>query len=325
MPTAVHRRERPKAHPSLTRIIFAFDDCYGLSSSTIAGTVGVSDSVGKKVSNAIVPRTPDSLEVGIGKSLVSNAKPTNFVNPESLFHTSDFNLKPEVQQMISYYDDMYLYANVAYINNIIKDYEFKALSSLTKEKVSSLRYSNSFEEIDDSTYQMICALGSFIPIVGVLFDVLSDTRPVYAADLSSVAIEKISSMDNFATITNAIARNSMYNLKYTVYELYDDAGNVKYVGRTRQSIEARQKQHWKADSLKNGLDIRPAEFEGKTLTGLSHSEARGLEHLVFESHGGFNNKNLLNKIKPLDIDNPKVAKKAIGYIEDALNFIKKLK
>ncbi|WP_162178048.1 hypothetical protein, partial [Ruminiclostridium cellobioparum] len=251
-----------------------------------------------------------------------NGKYTNIAGGEILFLASDTNLKPEVQQMISYYDDMYFYAHVAYDSNIIDEYEFKALKSFCKEKVEKLRKDNSFKKADNLTYQIICSIGSVIPYAGIIFDVLGDTQPVYAADLSSEATKKISA--NMSAINSTIKSSKRFDYRYTVYELYDDDG-VKYVGRTRQSIEARQKQHWKADSNKNGLRIRAAEFEGKTLKGLSHSEARGLEHLVFESHGGFNNKNLLNKIKPLDINNPKVTKKVTNYIDDAWNFIKKLK
>ena len=242
-----------------------------------------------------------------------------------LFKDTDLDLKPEVQQMISYYDDMSLYANVAYDSNIISADEYSALTNLCEEKVQKLRDSNEFEEPDDYAYQLICGIGSFIPGAGYIFDVLGDTQPVYAADISSEAINKISNPSNMSRILKAASTNLKYNYyKNTVYELVDDAGNVKYVGRTRQEIKVRQKQHWKADPLKNGLRIQVAEFEGKTLTGLSHSEARGLEHLVFESYGGFNNKNLLNKIRPLDLDNPKVAKKATEYIKDAWKFIKKL-
>ena len=242
-----------------------------------------------------------------------------------LFRDADLDLKPEVQQMISYYDDMSLYANVAYDSNIISADEYSALTNLCEEKVQKLRDSNEFEEPDDYAYQLICGIGSFIPGAGYIFDVLGDTQPVYAADISSEAIKKISNPSNMSRILKAASTNLKYNYKNTVYELVDDAGNVKYVGRTRQEIKVRQKQHWKADPSKNGLRIQVAEFEGKTLTGLSHSEARGLEHLVFESYGGINNKNLLNKIRPLNVDNPKVAKKASEYIKDAWNFIKKLK
>lgn len=80
----------------------------------------------------------------------------------------------------------------------------------------------------------------------------------------------------------------------------------------------------KTDSNKVGLEIRPASYEGKTLEGLSYSESRGFEHLVYEKYGGKNNKKLLNKIKPLDVDNPKVKIKASKYIDDALNFLKKV-
>lgn len=247
---------------------------------------------------------------------------TNVAGGKALFLESDIDLKPEVQQMISYFDDLYFYAHIAYENNIIKDFEFKALKGFCEEEVDKLRKANSSEEVDDSTFQILCFVGSLIPFVGSIFDVLGDSKTLSEGDLHSEATKKISA--NMLIISNTIKSSKRFDYKYTVYELYDDDG-VKYVGRTRQNIEARQKQHWRADDNKKGLKIREAEFEGKTLKGLSHSEARGIEHLVFENHGGFNNKNLLNKIKPLDINNPKVAKKASSYIDDALKFIKKLK
>ncbi|MDF2822198.1 MAG: hypothetical protein K0R15_2646 [Clostridiales bacterium] len=42
-----------------------------------------------------------------------------------------------------------------------------------------------------------------------------------------LAIKKISDPSNLDIITHAIARNTKYNFKYTVYEMFDEAGVVR--------------------------------------------------------------------------------------------------
>lgn len=98
---------------------------------------------------------------------------------------------------------------------------------------------------------------------------------------------------------------------------------VKYVGRTRQNLLDRLKQHERTDTLKNGLRIRAVEFEGKTLEGLTHAEARGLEHLVYKKYKDLG-KNLLNKINPLDLSTKVKAGKAARYLEAASEFLKRV-
>lgn len=231
-----------------------------------------------------------------------------------LFRVTDFDLNPEVQQMISYYDDMYLYAHVAFEIGIIDEFEHKALKLACEQNADELRRTNKLDVENDSfALNVIMTLGGFTS-AGLVFDVLTPT-PAYAAQADLTGMEKVSKPANFGKITAALTK---HDFKYTVYELYDDEG-VKYVGRTRQDIEVRKKQHWYTDSNKEGLKIRPAELNGKTLERLSYSEARGLEQLVFESHGGFDNKDLLNKVRPLNI------KKASEYLNDAWTFLKKLK
>lgn len=205
---------------------------------------------------------------------------------------------------------MYLNANVAYINNIIKDYEYKALSSFTKERVDKLRYSNSYEEPDDLTYQAICFFGSFIPGVSSLFDVLGDTQPAYAADLSSLAIEKMSNPQYMAIITRAITEN--VNIKHTIYTL-DDAitEEVRYVRRTRNPA-ARELAH-SLSTDKGMLKFKPVAG----WTDLSYNEARAAEQLLFEKYGGLDK--LKNKISPMS------AKKFSKYVDYAIDVMKKLK
>lgn len=98
-------------------------------------------------------------------------------------------------------------------------------------------------------------------------------------------------------------------------------GQVKYVGRTRQTLRARQLQHWRADKLKNGLQIRAAKLEGKILTGLSYGQSRGLEHYVYKNYVDDGVK-LLNKIKPLNLKSTGARVLRVQqYMDDALRFL----
>jgi hypothetical protein len=97
---------------------------------------------------------------------------------------------------------------------------------------------------------------------------------------------------------------------------------VKYVGRTRQELKARKMQHWKADKLKNGLEIQIADFKGKSLTGLSYAEARGLEHMVYKSYIDDGAK-LLNRIRPLNVEAKGIKALTVkGYQDAAEAFLK---
>ena len=68
-----------------------------------------------------------------------------------LFKESDFDLEPEVQQMISYYDDMYFYSDTAYEMGIITHGEDLALKTVCREKVDELRANNALD-LEDKHY-----------------------------------------------------------------------------------------------------------------------------------------------------------------------------
>ena len=237
-----------------------------------------------------------------------------------LFEEGDFDLNPEVQQMISYYDDLYTYSTSAYEMGLIIYDEDRVLKNVCREKVQELRQNNAIDlEDDDYIFDAVLFVGGFLPYVGTVCDILSDPMVVQAATLDTSAVTKINS--NLEQIIDNVAKKSIY--KHTVYELVDEYGNVKYVGRTRQDIYLRQKQHWKTDPAKNGLRIKVAELDGKLLKGLDYKQVRGLEHEMFEYHGGISaikSGKLLNKIRPLDLKKAK----AQEYIEAALRFLNKI-
>ncbi|MFC5702315.1 GIY-YIG nuclease family protein [Cohnella faecalis] len=112
-----------------------------------------------------------------------------------------------------------------------------------------------------------------------------------------------------------------------MYELYevdkDGKEKVKYVGRTRQNINERLTQHEKSDPNKKGLETRIAEQDGKRLTGLTYSEGRGLESVVYEKRIKQEGK-LLNRIKPIDLSElgkeTKKGMKAAEYLKKLRNF-----
>ena len=180
-----------------------------------------------------------------------------------LFKESDFDLEPEVQQMISYYDDMYFYSDTAYEMGIITHGEDLALKTVCREKVDELR-ANNVLDLEDKHYifETVLFIGSFLPYVGNVCDVLSmildDTMIVQAATLDVSAVTKIN--DNQDIIIQKVASKNLF--KHTVYELVDEYGNVKYVGRTRQQLEVRKRQHWNSDSEKYGLEHKMFEYRG---------------------------------------------------------------
>ncbi len=67
---------------------------------------------------------------------------------------------------------------------------------------------------------------------------------------------------------------------------------VKYVGRTQHAVARAWQDRHSLDPLKRSL-----VFE-KQAVGLTKAQARGLEQILFEQHGGF--KLLLNQILPLN-------------------------
>jgi hypothetical protein len=171
------------------------------------------------------------------------------------------------------------------------------------------------------------------PHVGTIFDVLGNVIEAHASDYGSIGTAKIAEAGTYKTIVDAIARrDAKIGTTYVVYELFDDTGKVRYVGRTRQDIYTRQSQHWNTietlpDGTKTkpkyGLNIRVATHNGKELQGLLHSEARGLEHLVYQKwiDAGVV---LLNKIRALNLENPKIAIKVATYLERAALFLNKV-
>ncbi len=81
-----------------------------------------------------------------------------------------------------------------------------------------------------------------------------------------------------------------------VYFVYDDAGDVIYVGITKQSIEERQKQHLKAGKPFNNMQ---PEYEN-----LTRHEARALEQHFIEKHDTINKPNGENNINSIAKNNP---------------------
>jgi hypothetical protein len=231
-----------------------------------------------------------------------------------LFRKSDFDLKPEVQEIIQSYDDMYLYADVAYSNGILYEDEYEAVQRLCIRQAAKYRRLNKVEsgsKLDEVTNFVIDLVGSCIPFVGDWFVPSSEA---YAATPEMVGLDKIAS--NIKRLDNLVAKAGF---KYTVYELFDEAtGDVKYIGRTRQVLETRKLQHWAADTEKLGLEIRPARYKGVELVNLNYGEGRIFEHLMYE---GYIKKGLtlLNRIKPMAVNK---VEKYMGY---ALEWLRKVK
>jgi hypothetical protein len=125
-------------------------------------------------------------------------------------------------------------------------------------------------------------------------------------------------------VVNAANKPLLYRYDFDSRNLLNENDKVKYVGRTRQDLKVREKQHQRSDIDKKNLHIKEASLNGKPLIGLNYSESRGLEQMVYENHKNNGNK-LLNKIRPLDIDNPKKAGKVKKYLEAGLKFIGKVK
>ncbi|WP_230986612.1 RHS repeat-associated core domain-containing protein [Cohnella fermenti] len=276
----------------------------------------------------------------------SSANTTSNSQPQIvnyLMQQSDIDLDPAVQQVISYYDDIVLYAHVALDQGIINTSEYNRLMLLCKNDIDELRKSNKFDEellsSSDVGRSLTTMLGSTvaevgwtivdislltIPVIDVITGVLIDPTPASAATRTGDTLDKINK--NQGIIEEILAKDSKYGAKYTVYELYDDEGKVKYIGRTRQDIRYRLSQHELNDSVKRGLNIRVARIEGKPLTNLSYSEGRGLESKLYEMMLDKEGK-LLNRIKPLDLSEidkgTKKGLKALEYLKKATAFLKK--
>ncbi|MFC6549102.1 RHS repeat-associated core domain-containing protein [Cohnella cellulosilytica] len=243
--------------------------------------------------------------------VIGNAAP-------NLFKDSDFDLKQEVQQMIAYYDDANVYSYEALRLNVIDFAEYDQYQLKLRSELAELRKTNSLGGGSSFTEFLIADI-----LIGEILTngVLGSPDVAYAASLDMTAGDKISK--SHVRITGAITANKKYN--YSVYEMVDDEGKVRYVGRTRQDINKREKQHQRSDPNKKNLRIKYASTEdGRALKGLMYEQARGLEQMIYEQHIKNGNK-LLNKIRPLDIGNPKRADKVKKYLEAARKFIGKVK
>ena len=129
--------------------------------------------------------------------------------------------------------------------------------------------------------------------------------------------------ENLLDIVKKIEKYKDY--RYTIYEMVDANGIVRYIGRTRQELAVRETQHHRSDPKNKGkLTIQKAERNGCVLENLHYEEARGLEQIVFDDHGG----KAAAKAKHLvNINNPLNTKSKEGKIfyEIAQNFLDTVK
>ena len=162
---------------------------------------------------------------------------------DGLFLDSDFDLNSEVIQMISYYDDVYFQTKYAYDLGILQKWGYDALRDLCQVEANKLRLANRIDTTNKSiAWDVVCAIGGVMPYAGLLFDIMGNANTAYAVSLGEDALCRVENATNYSRITNAMVRN--LESKYTIYEMYDSAtGEVKYIGRTRQNIYTRQKQH----------------------------------------------------------------------------------
>ena len=80
--------------------------------------------------------------------------------------------------------------------------------------------------------------------------------------------------------------------KYTVYQGFDEAGDVKYVGITRRNPEIRWAEHLGSDTLRSTLEYRVK------YTNLSWFQARIMEQSLINQYGVNNLYNSINSISP---------------------------
>lgn len=112
-----------------------------------------------------------------------------------------------------------------------------------------------------------------------------------------------------AIMASSIKVRKIKNVAHSVYTLHDPiTQEVKYVGRT-SNLKLRKAAH-KLSPDKRHLVLKEAK------SGLTYSQARGAEQILFEKYGGFTN--LLNKIKPISDANPNRG----GYLESAQSLLK---
>ena len=243
------------------------------------------------------------------------------IEVKSLLEVNDIDtLKPDVIEQIQYFDELYLYSVVAEEQQIINSFEATYMKEFCEANVLQLRTQNKTMNLSGSSLEDFLIEVVFVEIVLGFFDLDLLVSYSYAATLDEVIISKLTSNANVKIIEKYIAQN--LKCKYTVYELYDENDVVKYVGRTRQSLDARLKQHHYVDSAKMDLRIRVATFEDVKTADLTYSQARGLEQLVFQKHID-DGAELLNKIKPMNVDEIAKSSKLQKYLDDALEFIKK--
>ena len=244
------------------------------------------------------------------------------IEVKSLLEVSDIDtLKPEVIEQIQYFDELYLYSVVAEEQQIINSFEATYMKEFCEANVLQLRKENKTIKTQGTSLEDFLVEVLFVEVVLGFFDLDLLISYSYAATLDEAIIPKLTSNANVKIIEKYIAQN--LKCKYTVYELYDETTNtVKYVGRTRQTLDARLRQHHYADSAKRNLNIRSAMYEGIETVDLTYSQARGLEQLVFQKHID-EGAELLNKIKPMNVNKIVKSSKLQKYLNDAMEFIKK--
>ena len=97
--------------------------------------------------------------------------------------------------------------------------------------------------------------------------------------------------------------------EHSVYALVDSMNEVRYIGRTGRSTGLRLLEHLR--------DLRKPKFAelnlriGREWTALTRAQARGLEEMLYMEY--VDTGNLLNKIRPVSILNPRRA----YYLEEA--------
>lgn len=95
--------------------------------------------------------------------------------------------------------------------------------------------------------------------------------------------------------------------RHSVYTLVDEVGDVRYVGRTT-NVAARKAAHLR-DQVRGAWTMEVVH------SGMTRSQARGLEEILFMKHGEF--KLLDNKIRPISFYNPMRSR----YLTAGWNFL----
>lgn len=149
------------------------------------------------------------------------------------------------------------------------------------------------------------------------------------SELGYLALDVAGAATPFATGFGAVARtanvvgNGVQTVTaskkseniYSVYELYDNSGNVVYTGITKQKMKDRWYQHTQ-DSRKAGII---EDYKVKA-SGLSKTQARLVEQAAIEAYGGTGGGKLLNQRNSIS-PNSKLYKSAESSIKSASKHI----